>query len=131
MKRSGLIVAAYLFLTFGSGAAVGALGFWLYTTRSVSASTQRFSPEEYRQRYLQEMETRLNLSPDQLQKLNTILDATRALYREVADKHKPEFEAIQQHQIAQVRAILKPEQQAAYKEFLAEREKKKKKKHHF
>jgi len=127
MKRSSLIVAAYLSLTFGSGAAVGALSFWLYTTRSVSASTRRFSPEEYRQRYLREMETRLKLNSEQLQKLNTILDATRALYKEVADKHKPEFDAIQQHQIAQVRAILQPEQQAAYNEFLAEREKKKKK----
>jgi hypothetical protein len=123
MKKSGFIVALYLLLTFFSGAAVGGFGFWLYTSRSVRAeSGGRLSPEEYRKRYVSEMETRLKLTPDQLQKLSTILDSTRALFKEVADKHRPEFDAIQQHQTRQIRAILSTDQQIEYEKLRAERE---------
>jgi len=131
MKKSGFIVALYLLLTFFSGVAVGGFGFWLYTTRSVNAeSGGRLSPEEYRKRYVQEMESRLKLTPDQLQKLSVILDSTRALFKEVADKHRPEFDAIQQHQTHQIRAILNPEQQVEYEKLRAEREARKKKHKH-
>ena len=123
MKKSSLIVAVYLMLTFTSGAAVGGFGFWLYSTRSVSAN-RRPSPEEYRQRYIAEYRTRLNLSEEQVQKLTAILDATRVLFRQVADKHRPEYEAIQQHQVEQVRAILNDAQKAEYEKIRAEREKK-------
>jgi Spy/CpxP family protein refolding chaperone len=126
MKKSGLIVAAYLTLTFLSGAAVGGFGFWLYSTRSVSAVSRRPTPEEFRQRYLSEMRTRLNLSDDQVQKLTTILDSTRELFRQISDKHRPEYEAIQQHQREQVRAILNQEQRDEYEKVRAEREKKRK-----
>jgi len=127
MKRSSLIVALYLLLTFSSGVAVGGFGFWLYVSRSVSAESRRLSPEEYRKRYVLEMETRLKLTPDQIQKLSAILDSTRALYKEVADKHRPEFDAIQQHQTRQIRAILNPEQQAEYEKLRAERDARRKK----
>jgi hypothetical protein len=129
MKKSGFIVALYLLLTFSSGVAIGGFGFWLYTSRSVSAGSGRLSPEEYRKRYVQEMETRLKLTPDQLQKLSLILDSTRALFKEVAEKHRPEFDAIQQHQTRQIRAILNPDQQAEYEKLRAEREARKKKNH--
>ncbi len=126
MKRSGLIVALYLLLTFASGMAVGGLGFWMYTTRSVSANNGRTSPEEYRRKYMAEMESRLKLRPEQVTKLSTILDASRALFKEVADKHKPEFDAIQQHQTAQVNGILDDTQRAEYKKIQEEREERRK-----
>ena len=66
------------------------------------------------------------LSPEQVTKLSTILDASRALFKEVADKHKPEFDAIQQHQTAQVNGILDDTQRAEYKKIQEEREERRK-----
>ncbi|MBK5291827.1 MAG: hypothetical protein JJE04_09155 [Acidobacteriia bacterium] len=126
IKRSGFVVVLYLLLTFASGVAVGGLGFWMYTTRSVSANNGRTSPDEYRRKYMAEMESRLKLSPEQITKLSTILDASRALFREVADKHKPEFDAIQHHQTAQVNGILNETQRAEYTKIQQEREQRRK-----
>jgi hypothetical protein len=120
-------VAAYLLLTFASGAAVGGFGFWLYSTRSVDAGgPRRPSPEEYRARYLEEYRSRLQLSDEQVQKLAAILDATRVLFQQVSAKHRPEYEAIHQHQVEQVRAILNEQQRVEYEKVRAEREKKRK-----
>ena len=121
MRRVNLAAAAYVLLTFGSGLAVGALGHWLYTSKVVRADTNR--SEEYRKRYLDEMQKRLSLSPQQTESLIGILDSTRSLYRELHEKHRPEYQAIQQLQVAQIRRILDPKQIAAYELYLEEREK--------
>lgn len=126
MKRFDTTAALYLLLTFASGAGVGSLGFWLYSSKTVNAASAR-SAEQYRQKYLQEMESRLQLSPEQKQRLVAILDQTRTLYREVYDKHRPEFEAVQQHQTAQIRALLDPSQQEEYEKIRREREERRKK----
>jgi hypothetical protein len=52
-----------------------------------------------------------------------ILDSTRSLYREVYDKYRPEYQAIHQLQVSQVRRILTTEQRQKYGELLIEREK--------
>ena len=125
MNKSGLIVAAYLMLTFASGVAVGGFGFWLYSTRPVIAE-ERPSPEEYRAKYIEEYRTRLKLSEDQVQKLTGILDATRVLFRQIYDKNRPEYEAVHQHQVEQIRAMLTDEQRLEYEKIRAEREKRRK-----
>ncbi|MCC6585866.1 MAG: hypothetical protein IT168_04030 [Bryobacterales bacterium] len=119
-NRSGRSAALYLLLTFLSGVAVGSLGFWLYATKTVSAVTTKGS-DEFRRRYMDEMETRLKLSGDQKQRLTTILDQTRTLYREVYEKHRPEYDAIQEHQVSQIRGILTPDQQQEYEKIRKER----------
>jgi len=126
MKRWGLTAALYLLLTFASGAAVGGFGLWLYQSRSVRADTPKSRSEEYRKRYLQEMETRLKLSGDQKQKLVTILDNTRQLFRELGEKHRPEYNAIHQNQVEQINAILEGEQKAEYEKLRQERDKRRK-----
>lgn len=119
-NRSGRSAALYLLLTFLSGVAVGSLGFWLYATKTVSAGTTK-GADEFRKRYMDEMESRLKLSGDQKQRLTTILDQTRTLYREVYEKHRPEYDAIQEHQVSQIRGILSPEQQQEYEKIRKER----------
>jgi hypothetical protein len=126
MKKSGLIVAAYLMLTFASGVAVGGFGFWLYSSRPVNAGERRPSPEEYRAKYIEEYRTRLKLSEDQVQRLTAILDATRVLFRQIYDKNRPEYEAVHQHQVEQIRAMLTEDQRVEYEKIRAEREKKRK-----
>lgn len=122
MKRSGAIAAAYLLLTFATGIAVGGFGFWLYETRSVKADVRKATADEYRKKYLHEMQSRLKLSTDQSQKLVSILDTTRNTFRELNEKHRPEYEAVHQHQREQVRALLDDGQRAEYEKMLQERD---------
>src|SRR5690348_14080335 len=84
MKRWNLPIALYLFLIFVSGAVVGALGYRLYSPPQARA---RMTPEEWRRQYLSEMQTRVNLTPDQLEKLNAILDGTHTRFRAAHEKN--------------------------------------------
>jgi len=127
MRRSGVAVALYLLLVFGSGALVGAFGYWLYVSKTVSAKSRPRTPEEYRRRYIEEMNTRLKLNADQLQRLNAILDETGAKYRALHARSKPEMDSIQQWQVGAVRAILDDAQRREYEKMRQERMKRSKK----
>ena len=122
MKRSSSSAALYLALVFLSGALVGGFGHRLYMMKSVSANTAPRNPEEFRRKWVDEMQTRLRLSPDQMGKLQTILDKTRQRYHEVHERSKPEMTAIQEDQVRKVNAILTPVQQTEYEKLRAERE---------
>jgi len=123
MKRTNFTVALYLLLVFLSGIAVGGFGYHLFKVRSVSATTSRpRTPEEYRRRYVEEMQTRLNLTQDQVSRLNAILDETRTRWGEFRQRTMPETKAIHQEQTQKVRSILNEVQQTEYEKMLAERE---------
>jgi hypothetical protein len=121
VSRSRLSAALYLGLVFTSGVAVGGFGHW-YASNTVKATSGKFSPEEYRRMYIEEMHSRLNLNKVQLEQLGVILDQTRELYKQLYDKHKPEFKVVQDLQVERIREILEPAQQAEYEKLRAERE---------
>ncbi len=98
-------------------------GHRLYTLNSVNASVNPRNPEEFRRRYVAEMRTRLKLTDDQVARLGPVLDETRQRHRELMDKHRPEFKAIQDEQVRRIREILTDSQQAEYTDMLADREK--------
>jgi hypothetical protein len=122
MRRTTL-TGLYLALLFLGGVVVGAFGHRLYTLNSVNASVNPRNPEEFRRRYVAEMRTRLKLTDDQVTRLGPVLDETRQRHRELMDKHRPEFKAIQDEQVRRIREILTDSQQAEYTRMLAEREK--------
>ncbi len=122
MKRSGAIAATYLLLTFCTGVAVGGFGFWMYEARTVRADARKATADEYRKKYLSEMQTRLKLSPDQVQKLVTILDTTRNTFRELNEKHRPEYQAVHENQREQVRTLLDESQRLEYEKMMKERD---------
>jgi len=127
MNRSTLSLVLSLLLVFGSGIAVGVFGRGYYESTTVKASVARpQTPEDYRRVYLDEMSKRLSLSQDQKTKLNEILDETRAKFREVRERHKPEMKAIQDEQVDKVNAMLAEPQRAEYAKMRAEREAKRK-----
>jgi len=129
MRRSSFTTVLYLAILFLSGVAVGAFGLRLYTLNSVRASG-RPSPEEFKHRYIAELRTRLNLTDDQVSKLDPILYETRKQFRELHEKHKPELKAIQDEQTQRIRALLNDSQQAEYSRFLDEREKQRQRQPH-
>ena len=123
MSRTNRTIGAYLLLVFGSGVAVGGFGYRLYSGPTVNANVgTKMSPEEWRRQYLNEMKTRVNLTQDQLQQVNSIMDETRALFHASREKHNQELEALRQAQANKVRAILSDEQRPLFEKLRAERE---------
>ncbi len=127
MPKPSLLVSSSLLAVFACGIGVGAFGHQYLTERSVSASTRLPSPEEFRKRYLQEMSSRLHLSPAQTDQVRTIMDETRTRFREFREQHKPELDAIQQEQVNRIGKMLNDSQRAEYEKFRAEREAQRKK----
>jgi DNA anti-recombination protein RmuC len=121
MSLSRLSITLYAALIFCSGALVGVFGHRLYTVNAVDAKTTR-NPDEWRKRYVTEMQTRLKLSSDQVQKLNRILDETRERFHAARERMRPEMDAIRRQQIAEIQGILDPAQRAEYDKMREERD---------
>jgi hypothetical protein len=121
MRLSKQTVLLYLSLVFISGVAAGVLGHRLYTVNTVNATTTR-KPEEWRKRYLSEMQTRLHLNTEQVSSLNAILDETRTRFHEVRERTRPEFDSIKTQQVNKVRSILDENQRAEYEKMRQERD---------
>lgn len=117
MNTSRWSAALLALLLFGCGVVAGALGHRYYTT-SVSAK----SADDFRHRYISEMESRLKLTPTQVTQLEAILDDTKAKFRAVREASRPAMLKIKAEQIARVKSILTPEQIPAYEQLVAERE---------
>jgi|SRR5579863_5632566 len=117
-KRNQWAAALLAFLLFASGILVGALGHRYYAGTTVSAK----SAEDFRHHYIEEMQSRLHLSPTQLSELETILDETKAKYKAVRDAYHPQMMKIRSEQLARVKSILTPQQIPAYEQLVAERE---------
>jgi hypothetical protein len=113
-----LSVAFYLLLVFVSGVIVGGLAHRFFGLREVRAERSRSG--EWRKKYLEEMQSRLQLSGDQLQRLNGVLDTTRNRHRQLRQKMKPEMTAIHKEHVDQVRAILTDVQLTEYEKIRKE-----------
>jgi hypothetical protein len=79
--------------------------------------------ENFRHHYTNEMRAKLNLSPQQVARLDVILDETKAKYKAVRDEYRPEMVKIKNEQIERVKSILTSEQVPEYEKLVAEREK--------
>src|SRR4051794_23809026 len=109
MKRGNFPIALYLLLVFCSGAVVGALGYRTYNPPVASSSARpRRGTAEFRRQYLDEMRTRLDLSDDQMQKLNSILDGTDKRFNESRAQHNQIIRELREEHVAKVREILVP-----------------------
>jgi hypothetical protein len=122
--RSNASIAFYLFLVFVSGILTGAFGFRLYTVNAVRAtSVAPDSPQDRRQRFVGTLRERLSLSPDQVQKLNAILDQGRARFKAIHHRIDPEMAALRSEQDGRIKAILDAHQSAEFDRWKSEREK--------
>ena len=125
-KKSNWSVAVYLLIVFASGALVGGFSHRLYSAKSVSAVERRLGPEDYRKKYVAEAQSRLNLTPEQVENLNVIMDLTRARFRELRERNEPEVKQIHREQVDKINAMLSPEQQREYAQMREEREQERK-----
>ncbi len=93
MKLSRGAIALYVGLIFASGLVLGAFGERLYTVSSVVAR-QRPDPEEFRKRIEAEYQSRLKLTPQQMSRLNVILDETHSRVEETRKSMRPAYRRI-------------------------------------
>jgi Spy/CpxP family protein refolding chaperone len=119
VKLSRLTIALYVGLIFACGVVLGVFGHSLYAVTGVKSNP---TPEALRKKRLAEMQARMKLSDEQVAKINSIYDETRAKFHEVRERYKPEMDALESAQRDKVRSILSPEQQAEYEKMLKERE---------
>ncbi len=123
MKRWTVPIALYMFVVFLSGSVLGALGYRLYsppTARSLSG--QKLSPEEWRRKNMDEMRQKLNLTPDQVEKLNAVYDETHSRFEAAHDTHSQVVKQIREEHVAKIRSLLTPDQLPKYEQLRAERE---------
>jgi uncharacterized protein YeaO (DUF488 family) len=118
VKLSRLTIALYVGLIFASGVVLGVFGHSLYAVTTVRSNP----PEDLRKKTLAEMQKRMQLSSDQVSKINSIMDETRARFHEVRERYRPEMDALQKDQRDKVRSILSPTQLTEYEKMLKERE---------
>jgi hypothetical protein len=118
MKRSQWTALTFAILLFACGVAIGALGHRYYASSVVLAR----NAEDYRQRYVSEMQTRLKLAPKQVAQLQVILDETKTKARTVREQYRPALASVKEEQVRRVKSILKPDQIPAYEQMVSERE---------
>jgi len=121
VKLSRVTIALYVGLIFASGVVLGVFGHSLYAVTTVRSSPNP-RPEDVRKKTLAEMQNRMKLSDEQVSKINSIYDETRARVHEVHEKYKPQMDAITKDQRDKVRSILSPDQVSEYEKMLKERD---------
>jgi Spy/CpxP family protein refolding chaperone len=120
VKLSRLTIALYVGLIFASGVVLGVFGHSLYAVTTVNSKSPK--PEELRKKRLAEMQTRMKLTDEQVAKINSIYDETRAKFHEVRERYRPEMDSLESAQRDKVRSILTQDQRAEYEKMLKERE---------
>lgn len=135
MRPLKLTLVLQILLVFVSGSVVGALGYRLYSRRTAATDVQVRPPRPPGPRgpgpWIAALQTRLKLSPDQVQKLNAIFETTGHRFGEARKKAEaqtrknmdPEMEAIHKDQVAQIEAMLDTGQLAEYRKMMDERRK--------
>jgi hypothetical protein len=134
MKLSRATIVLYVGLVFVSGAVLGFFANRLYSASAVSASKAEAStknpptPEEFRKWLTGYYQKRLELTDDQVQKMNVILDESQAQVKAIHSQMDPQLDAVHANQITRMNLMLAPAQQAEYEKMRKERQEKEKEK---
>ena len=112
-RRAVLLV----FVLFVLGIALGSVGTYVVTMRVQAArpqATLAHNPARTMAMYTRD----LNLSPDQQNQIQAILNDTRSRYAELHEKLDPEYEQVRQLGRDRIRQLLTPEQRPKFEDLL-------------
>jgi len=140
MPKSRFFAFLGLLAIFVSGAISGVFGYRLYMASPVFGHNPPPSvagahkgpgadPEEVRRRALEEMRQRVKLDDTQIARLNKIFDNTRAQFDQIHREMNDRGHAAWDKQVAEVKAILRPDQVPLYDQLRAEHEAARKRRH--
>ena len=133
MKLSRAAIALYLGIVFLSGGMLGFFSNRLYSGYTLYSGPPRPAPkggpqdpQAFRKGLVDFYKSRLQLSDDQTQKLELILDDASAKYQEQFKKEReairPELRRIHEEQVQRITDILSPDQRGEYQKLLKEQE---------
>lgn len=131
MKLSRATIALYVGLVFMSGAVLGFFGNRLYNASTVSASKSGSTkapptPEELRKWINTYYPKRLQLTAEQVQQMNVILDESQAQVRAIHAQMDPQLDAVRANQVTRMNLMMTPAQQAEYDKMRKERQERQK-----
>jgi hypothetical protein len=109
---------------FALGAVIGAS--WSGILVSRNAASAHLSPHKSKPGILEKYKVRLKLSPEQTQRLESLLDETQHEFRQLHLAVKPQFEEIRQKMRSGIRQMLDEEQKREYEAMIRERDSRKK-----
>jgi len=105
-----------VFVLFVLGIALGSVGTYLVTSRVLAARPQATLA---RNPGHMAMFTRdLNLTPDQQNQIQAILNDTRSRYAGLHEKLDPEYEQVRHESRVRIRQVLTPEQRPKFEDLL-------------
>ncbi len=113
-RKAALWVGAVFLL----GAALGGVLGYLFAHRPVSAANPPLSESERRAKKTAQLKSELALTPQQSQQVDTILDHWHSETKAIRDQSDAQIAAIRQKGRDEIRAILTPEQQPKFEDFL-------------
>lgn len=128
MKLSRAAIATYLGIVFLSGGVLGFFSNRLYSGYTVQPRPAPKGgpqdPQAFRKGLVAYYKNNLQLSDDQTQKLELILDDASAKYQEQFKKEReairPELRRIHEEQVQRITEILSPDQRGEYQKLLKE-----------
>jgi hypothetical protein len=128
MPKSKLSAFLSLLLVFFSGAVLGVFAYRLYAVKTVEtvvpppAPRKGGGPEEFLRQRLAEMKDRVKADDQQLEQIKQVYNETREQYDGIRQKMNAEGHAIDEHQVAKIKSILRPDQIPIYDQIRAEHE---------
>jgi Spy/CpxP family protein refolding chaperone len=144
MPRSKVSAFLSVLVVFASGAAMGAVGYRLYSVKAASSSSAppsapgKRSPEEFRKLIVNSLKDGVKLDDQQSAEVQKLYQDQHEGFDQIHDKYQAQVDglpAVQQiHQearheidqmhdsmVAKINALLRPEQQALYAKWQADR----------
>jgi len=105
---------------FGLGAVMGASWGSILVSRNTASA--HLPPHNSKPGIIEKFKTRLKLSPEQTQRMESILDETQHEFRQLHLAVKPQFEEIRQKMRSGIRQMLNEEQKPEYEAMIRERD---------
>jgi hypothetical protein len=113
-----LKLATGIILIFALGVLFGVLGSGMYFKSRVDHFRES-GPQVRKERLMKRLTRRLDLTPQQQEKVTVIFEEMREQLFNLRTKHKPEMERIREQGHARIKAILTAEQQIQFDEMMA------------
>jgi Spy/CpxP family protein refolding chaperone len=110
---------------FTLGAIVGASSSSILVSRNPASA--QLPPHKSKPGIVEKFKTRLKLTPEQTQRLESLLDKTRHEFSQLHLAVKPQFEEIRQKMRSGIRQMLNEEQKREYEAMIRERDEEKSK----
>ena len=127
MRRLNLVLLVNLTLIFLSGVVVGGFGYRVFFGDCAKKPVHK-TADEVRRDYVASLQKAADLQPAQASQIDQILIDTRAEYLSIHKRIEPDLKALHERQLAKMRAVLTPAQQAKFDEWRDKREHKDRKK---